>query len=307
MRSRGRHARPSRLRARAVLYTTAATATATAFTGLTASPAGASTVGDKAVQYASREAGDRYVYGGAGPDTFDCSGLVQYVYAKLGISLPHSSRQQHALLPRVSKSDKQPGDVIFFFDRDGDVYHNGIYAGGGQMWAAPKTGDVVKKQSIFSDAYSVGRPSGGSTSGGSSSGATLRQGSTGSAVVTLQRALGLPADGEFGPMTDRAVRTFQSRHDLTADGVVGPATWAALGSGSSGGSTSPGGPSASVGTPLLRLGSTGKAVVALQRALRIGADGEFGRMTHSAVVSFQRKHGLEADGVVGPRTWRALR
>ena len=307
MRRAGRHARPSHLRARVLLCTTAATATAGAVTGLTATPASASSVGDRAVEYASREAGDRYVYGAAGPDTFDCSGLVQYVYAKLGISLPHSSRQQHALLPRVSKSDKQPGDVIFFYDSDGDVYHNGIYAGGGYMWAAPKTGDVVKKQEIYTSSYWVGRPSGGSASSRSSSGGTLEQGDTGSAVVQLQRALGIPADGEFGPMTDAAVRRFQKRHGLTVDGVVGPATWAALGgSSSSGGGSRTPAPS-SVGTPLLRIGSTGSAVVALQRALRISADGEFGRQTQAAVVSFQRRHGLEADGVVGPRTWSALR
>lgn len=58
---------------------------------------------------------------------------------------------------------------------------------------------------------------------------TVRYGSRGSAVVTLQRALRIPADGIFGPITLRAVRNWQASHGLVADGVVGPRTWASLG------------------------------------------------------------------------------
>jgi len=302
---RGRHARPSHLRARIVLSTSVATA-AGALTGLTATPASASTTGDLAVTYAAREAGDRYVYGTAGPDTFDCSGLVQYVYAQLGVKLPHSSRMQHDLLPTVAKADRQPGDVVFFYDRSGVVYHDGIYAGNDEMWAAPHTGDVVRRQKIYTDAYWVGRPAATSSTQATGAHPTLRLGSTGPAVVTVQRLLDLSADGEFGPRTDAAVRRFQARNGLTANGVVAASTWSAL---ERRGATPPPPPPSggSVGTPLLRLGSTGPAVVVLQRALHLAADGEFGRRTQAAVIAFQRRHGLTADGVVGPRTWAALR
>jgi len=106
---------------------------------------------------AARHRGTPYVYGAGGPSSFDCSGFTSYVYGRLGISLPHSSSGQYADIPHVSKSDKVPGDLIFTYN-SGGIYHVGIYAGGNQMWAAPKTGDVVRKQTIWTSAYVVGRP-----------------------------------------------------------------------------------------------------------------------------------------------------
>ena len=86
--------------------------------------------GDQVVSLASREAGDPYVYGAAGPDAFDCSGFTQYVYAQLGISLPHSSAAQVGYTVQVS--DPQPGDLVFFTG-SGGVYHVAIYAGDGMI------------------------------------------------------------------------------------------------------------------------------------------------------------------------------
>ena len=82
-----------------------------------------------------------YLWGGASPATgFDCSGLVMYVYAQLGISLPHYAAAQYQLGTPVGRDQLQPGDLIFFDALD----HVGIYIGGGQFVHAPQTGDVVK-------------------------------------------------------------------------------------------------------------------------------------------------------------------
>jgi cell wall-associated NlpC family hydrolase len=85
-----------------------------------------------------------YVWGGASPRGFDCSGLVMYVFAQMGISLPHSSYSQAAMGTPVSISQLQPGDLVFFTGAS----HVGIYIGGGQFIHAPHTGDVVKISSL---------------------------------------------------------------------------------------------------------------------------------------------------------------
>jgi peptidoglycan DL-endopeptidase CwlO len=88
-----------------------------------------------------RYLGVPYRWGGASPATgFDCSGFVMYAYAQVGISLPHYTVSQYGMGSEVSRSQLQPGDVVFF---DG-LGHNGIYIGGGQFIHAPHTGDVVK-------------------------------------------------------------------------------------------------------------------------------------------------------------------
>jgi cell wall-associated NlpC family hydrolase len=85
-----------------------------------------------------------YVYGGASPSGFDCSGLVMYVYAQLGISLPHYTVAQWNATEPISQSQMQPGDLVFF---DG-LGHVGIYIGGGQFVDAPHTGSVVRIDSL---------------------------------------------------------------------------------------------------------------------------------------------------------------
>jgi peptidoglycan DL-endopeptidase CwlO len=100
----------------------------------------ASTLGGQAVQIAERYLGVPYVWGGASPSGFDCSGLTMYVYGQLGVSLPHNAAAQYGSLPHVSESDLQPGDLVFF---DG-LGHVGIYIGGGEMIHAPHTGTVVQ-------------------------------------------------------------------------------------------------------------------------------------------------------------------
>jgi cell wall-associated NlpC family hydrolase len=98
----------------------------------------------QAASLAAQYLGVPYVWGGASPAGFDCSGLVVYVYAQLGISLPHYTVSQwNATIP-VSPSDMQPGDLVFF---DG-LGHVGIYIGNGQFIDAPHTGSVVRVDSI---------------------------------------------------------------------------------------------------------------------------------------------------------------
>jgi peptidoglycan DL-endopeptidase CwlO len=96
------------------------------------------------VGIAMRYLGTPYVYGGASPSGFDCSGFVMYVYSQVGVSLPHNAAAQYAYGSAVSRSQLQPGDLVFF---DG-LGHNGIYTGGNQFIHSPHTGDVVKISSI---------------------------------------------------------------------------------------------------------------------------------------------------------------
>ncbi len=125
------------------------------------------------------------------------------------------------------------------------------------------------------------------------SAALLRLHSRGPAVVAAQQALGVAADGEFGPLTRGAVESFQSAHGLEVDGVIGPITASALGLAASA-------PTASGPAPPA---ATTRAV---QAKLGVGVDGVYGPVTRAAVIAFQRTHGLEVDGVVGPQTLGAL-
>jgi peptidoglycan DL-endopeptidase CwlO len=123
---------------------------------ITVAPPSNGSLGSKAVYLASQQAGKPYVYGANGPNAFDCSSLVQYVYKQLGRSLPRTAEGQYEATLHVDPAHKEVGDLIFF-GSPGSVYHVGIYAGDGKMWAAPHSGDVVKLESIYSSSYRVGR------------------------------------------------------------------------------------------------------------------------------------------------------
>jgi peptidoglycan DL-endopeptidase CwlO len=90
-----------------------------------------------------------YRWGGADPSGFDCSGFSMYVFAKVGVSLPHHAATQYGMGVAVSKAELQPGDLVFF----NGLGHMGIYIGGGQFIHAPRTGDVVKISSLSQDWY----------------------------------------------------------------------------------------------------------------------------------------------------------
>src|SRR5207245_11126826 len=91
-----------------------------------------------------RYLGEPYGRGGSSPRAFDCSGFVAYVFAQIGVSLPHSSYAMFGMGTSVSIGDLQPGDLVFFTGAS----HMGIYIGGGQFIHAPHTGDVVKISSM---------------------------------------------------------------------------------------------------------------------------------------------------------------
>ena len=103
-----------------------------------------------AVQEAYNKLGSPYEWGAAGPSRFDCSGLTMWSWGKAGVSLPHSSQAQYSSGPHVSRSDLQPGDLVFF---GSPIHHVGIYIGGGRMISAPHSGDVVKIQDAFRSDY----------------------------------------------------------------------------------------------------------------------------------------------------------
>lgn len=98
---------------------------------------------------AQRYLGVPYVYGGASTAGFDCSGFTQYVFHQLGVDLPRTSAAQAAAGTAVSSSEARLGDLVFFYS-GGHVYHVGIYLGGGRMIAAPKPGDRVKVEAVYS-------------------------------------------------------------------------------------------------------------------------------------------------------------
>jgi cell wall-associated NlpC family hydrolase len=93
--------------------------------------------------------GTPYVWAGASPGGFDCSGLVMYAYGKVGVSLPHSSYALWNVGVSVPQDQLQSGDLVFF----SGLGHMGIYIGGGQFVHAPHTGDVVKVSSMASGSY----------------------------------------------------------------------------------------------------------------------------------------------------------
>lgn len=115
-------------------------------------------IGNQIVEYAKQYLGCKYVYGGSGPSTFDCSGFTMYVYAKFGVNLSHSARAQAKNGTYVAKEDLQPGDIVFFKDyetMDG-IGHCGIYIGNGDfIHASSGTGYCVKISTLLSGSYNT--------------------------------------------------------------------------------------------------------------------------------------------------------
>jgi peptidoglycan DL-endopeptidase CwlO len=107
-------------------------------------------LGEQALRFALTRIGDPYVWGGAGPDDFDCSGLVMWAYAQVGISLEHFTGDQWDEGEHISRSQLEPGDLVFFF---ADISHVGMYIGNGLMVDAPTFGQNVQIQPVLWDVY----------------------------------------------------------------------------------------------------------------------------------------------------------
>ena len=110
----------------------------------------ANTIGAQALRFALTKRGDPYVWGAAGPSSFDCSGLVLWAYAQVGISLPHFTGDQWNMGVHVARADLQPGDLVFFYP---DIGHVGLYIGNGLMVDAPNFGETVQVEPVMWDVY----------------------------------------------------------------------------------------------------------------------------------------------------------
>jgi cell wall-associated NlpC family hydrolase len=106
-----------------------------------------STAAAAAIAAARTRLGMPYVWGATGPTSFDCSGLTQWAYRQAGVSIPRTSRQQYAALPKVPLSQLAPGDLVFYATdvrNASTIHHVGIYVGAGLSLYAPRTGSTVK-------------------------------------------------------------------------------------------------------------------------------------------------------------------
>jgi cell wall-associated NlpC family hydrolase len=104
-----------------------------------------------AIALAEHYLGTPYAWGGESPGGFDCSGLLQYIWARMGVRIPRTSQQQFTAGRKVGRGQLRPGDAIFFVGSDGTRQapgHVGIYIGGGRMIDAPHTGATVRVENV---------------------------------------------------------------------------------------------------------------------------------------------------------------
>ncbi|MFI5732372.1 C40 family peptidase [Kribbella sp. NPDC051587] len=111
----------------------------------------------KVLKEAAKLKGKPYRYGGTTPRGFDCSGYTGYVYKAAGKKMPRTSRQQYAATTHISAKAAKPGDLIFFKNGGGSVYHVGIYAGKGLLWHSSKPGTPIAKGKIWTKSVAYGR------------------------------------------------------------------------------------------------------------------------------------------------------
>ena len=118
------------------------------------------TLRQRAVEIASWQKGKPYRFGADGPNAFDCSGLVKYVYGRLGHYLPHSALRQYGRTRHITHAEMRPGDLIFMNVNGGGtagIDHVGVYAGHHYWWVARHSGTLVTKQYLWTNRFWVGR------------------------------------------------------------------------------------------------------------------------------------------------------
>jgi cell wall-associated NlpC family hydrolase len=185
-----------------------------------------------AIAFENSQLGKPYVYGGVGPNGYDCSGLQLTSFEHAGLTLPRVAADQYAGSgPTFPLDQAQAGDLLFFASdvtQPTTIYHVAMYVGAGQILDAPYTGANVGVRPLWSTDLLplVVRPTAGLV-------LPMRMGATGWSVTQLQEALvragqQVPVDGGFGATTKAAVKALQTANQLTASGVVGVKTWLAL-------------------------------------------------------------------------------
>jgi cell wall-associated NlpC family hydrolase len=108
------------------------------------------------VQFACKQIGKTYVWGAAGPDHYDCSGLTMAAWAKAGVNLPHNAADQRQVVTAVSRANLRPGDLVFYYS---NVHHVGMYIGGNWVVHASRAGEPVRLRQIdLAPIKSYGRP-----------------------------------------------------------------------------------------------------------------------------------------------------
>jgi cell wall-associated NlpC family hydrolase len=108
------------------------------------------------LQAAQSQIGAPYRYGGAGPDAFDCSGLVTYAHRSIGVAVPRTAAQQFAAATPVKLNELRPGDLVFFRLESRNVSHVGIYAGGNRFVHAPQSGGNVRLANLDEEHFRRG-------------------------------------------------------------------------------------------------------------------------------------------------------
>jgi cell wall-associated NlpC family hydrolase len=112
--------------------------------------------GMRVVHIAASKKGTPYRYGAVGPRAFDCSGFTRWVMARVGRHLPHNAAAQKRVVRHVTASHRRPGDLVFFASH-GHVYHVAIYAGHDRIWHAPRPGQRVHLEHLWTHRVSYGR------------------------------------------------------------------------------------------------------------------------------------------------------
>jgi cell wall-associated NlpC family hydrolase len=110
----------------------------------------------RVLHVAASKKGTPYRYGATGPRAFDCSGYTRWVFRKVGRHLPRTSRAQARFARHVSRAHRRTGDLVFF-SSGGRVYHVAIYAGKNRIWHAPRTGERVHRERLWTRNVSYGR------------------------------------------------------------------------------------------------------------------------------------------------------
>lgn len=196
---------------------------------------------DQIVNEVKKYLGDPYVWGAEGPSSFDCSGLVEYVFKNLGLTVPRTSQEQYAWSQgkSIPVDQVQPGDLVFYAGSDGSASspgHVGIAIGNGQIIHAPRTGQPVKVAGITDSGKITGiKRMPGVTSSGLSSigGSSSNSGSEGSTVTQT----GLPSLGGLFSLPGEITKFFTEGTDALTSTAQSfslffrPTTYIRIGSG----------------------------------------------------------------------------